>query len=160
MTKIAGPGSGSISQRHGSADPDPLQNVMDPQHWDKLSRSSCLARGLSLTQPFLNESTAMRGRSSLDLPRWWRGWANFTPSAVRKFTCCRSDSSSRFTRSLYSCNTTMSKFKINTIYFRFNIILLKDEMICTRERLQHDWFIPKEVWRIFDSKALVDFFHI
>ena len=30
MTKIAG--SGSISQRHGSADPDPPQNVMDPQH--------------------------------------------------------------------------------------------------------------------------------
>jgi hypothetical protein len=24
-------GSGSISQRHGSADPDPHQNVMDPQ---------------------------------------------------------------------------------------------------------------------------------
>jgi hypothetical protein len=37
MTQIAGsgsePGSGSISQRHGSADPDPPQNVMDPQHW-------------------------------------------------------------------------------------------------------------------------------
>ena len=36
MTKIAGSGSGcesgSISQRHGSADPDPHQNVMDPQH--------------------------------------------------------------------------------------------------------------------------------
>jgi hypothetical protein len=33
MTKTAG--SGSISQRHGSADPDPdpPQNVMDPQHW-------------------------------------------------------------------------------------------------------------------------------
>jgi hypothetical protein len=30
MTKIAGSGSGSISQRHGSADPDPHQNVMDP----------------------------------------------------------------------------------------------------------------------------------
>jgi hypothetical protein len=30
MTKIAG--SGSISQRHGSPDPDPPQNVMDPQH--------------------------------------------------------------------------------------------------------------------------------
>jgi hypothetical protein len=29
--KIAG--SGSISQRHGSADPDPHQNVMDPEHW-------------------------------------------------------------------------------------------------------------------------------
>ncbi len=33
MTKIAG--SGSTNQRHGSADPDPdpPQNVMDPQHW-------------------------------------------------------------------------------------------------------------------------------
>ncbi len=30
--KIEGSGSGSISQRHGSADPDPHQNVMDPQH--------------------------------------------------------------------------------------------------------------------------------
>jgi hypothetical protein len=29
MTKIAG--SGSFSQRHGSADPDPHQNVMDPE---------------------------------------------------------------------------------------------------------------------------------
>jgi hypothetical protein len=37
MTKTAGSGSesGSISQTHGSADPDPdqPQNVMDPQHW-------------------------------------------------------------------------------------------------------------------------------
>ncbi len=36
MTKIAvsgfNPGSGSISQRLGSPDPDPLQNFMDPQH--------------------------------------------------------------------------------------------------------------------------------
>jgi hypothetical protein len=33
MTKVVG--SESISQRHGSADldPDPPQNVMDPQHW-------------------------------------------------------------------------------------------------------------------------------
>ncbi len=33
MTKIAGSGvgSGSVSQRYGSADPD--QNVTDPQHW-------------------------------------------------------------------------------------------------------------------------------
>ncbi len=39
MTKIAG--SGSISQRHGSADPDPdpPQNVMDPQHcWTRIQR--------------------------------------------------------------------------------------------------------------------------
>jgi hypothetical protein len=37
MTKIAG--SGSISQRHGSVDPDqdpdPPQNVMGPQHCQK-----------------------------------------------------------------------------------------------------------------------------
>jgi hypothetical protein len=34
MTKTEGPRSGIISQRHGSADPDPdpPQNVMDPQH--------------------------------------------------------------------------------------------------------------------------------
>jgi hypothetical protein len=38
MTKIAG--SGSISKRHGSADPDPdpPQNVMDPQHWLKYKK--------------------------------------------------------------------------------------------------------------------------
>jgi hypothetical protein len=28
-----GSGSGSISQRYGSKDPDPHQNVTDPQHW-------------------------------------------------------------------------------------------------------------------------------
>jgi hypothetical protein len=34
-SKIAGSGSesGSISQKHGSEDPDPPQNVMDPEHW-------------------------------------------------------------------------------------------------------------------------------
>jgi hypothetical protein len=40
-TKIAGSGSdfgsGSICQRHGSADPDPHQNVMDPQHWKNIN---------------------------------------------------------------------------------------------------------------------------
>ncbi len=56
MTKIAGSGSGSIIQRHGSADPDPdpLQNVMDPQHCsssihsDRVVREecSCLLCGL------------------------------------------------------------------------------------------------------------------
>jgi hypothetical protein len=28
----SGVGSGSVSQRYGSADPDPHQNVTDPQH--------------------------------------------------------------------------------------------------------------------------------
>jgi hypothetical protein len=37
VAKIAGSGSGSINQRHGSADPDPdpPQNFMDPQHCGK-----------------------------------------------------------------------------------------------------------------------------
>jgi hypothetical protein len=34
--KIEGSGSGSICQRHGSVDPDPHQNVMDPQHCFKV----------------------------------------------------------------------------------------------------------------------------
>jgi hypothetical protein len=40
MTKIAGSGSGSISQRHGSSDqdPDPHQNVMDLELWVQLYR--------------------------------------------------------------------------------------------------------------------------
>jgi len=29
----SGVGVGFVSQRYGSADPDPYQNVMDPQHW-------------------------------------------------------------------------------------------------------------------------------
>ena len=50
----------------------------------------------------LKESTAISGRSSFPFPRWWRGWANLTPSAVKNWTWPRSPSSSRFTRSLYS----------------------------------------------------------
>jgi len=25
---------------------------------------------------------------------------------------------------------------------------------------EHDWFIPKDIWRIFDSKDLVDFIYL
>ncbi len=32
MMKMAGSASGSVSHRHGSADPDAHQNLMDPQH--------------------------------------------------------------------------------------------------------------------------------
>jgi hypothetical protein len=41
MMKIEG--SGSNSQRHGSADPDPdlYQNVMDPQHCPQASLHGC-----------------------------------------------------------------------------------------------------------------------
>jgi hypothetical protein len=46
MTKIAG--SGSISQRHGFADPDPgpHQNVMDPEHWKKTRIVTTLTVGV------------------------------------------------------------------------------------------------------------------
>jgi hypothetical protein len=40
------------------------------------------------------------------------------------------------------------------------VLLLKYEMVWTRERLEHDWFTPKELWHTFYSKALVDFFHL
>jgi hypothetical protein len=37
LTKITGSGAGSlfgsVSQRYGSADPDPYENVTDPQQW-------------------------------------------------------------------------------------------------------------------------------
>jgi hypothetical protein len=35
-------GSGSISPRHGSADPDPHHNIMDPQHWCQGSLLICI----------------------------------------------------------------------------------------------------------------------
>jgi hypothetical protein len=46
MTKTAGSGSESIWRRHGSADPDPHQNVMDPQH-------CCLESSRSVLLPLL-----------------------------------------------------------------------------------------------------------
>jgi hypothetical protein len=47
MTKIAG--SGSISQRHGSADPDPdpHQNVMDTHYATLLKNKQYLENGMS-----------------------------------------------------------------------------------------------------------------
>ncbi len=52
MTKIAGSASGSefgsISQRHGSADPDPNKNVMDPEHWKRNYFCKYVFRRLSL----------------------------------------------------------------------------------------------------------------
>ncbi len=35
LTKKAGSKSGSLRQWYGFADPDPYQNVTDPQHWQK-----------------------------------------------------------------------------------------------------------------------------
>jgi hypothetical protein len=49
--KIAGSGAGSVSQRYGSADPDPdpYQNVTDPQHClDRIRDEESLPRPTSL----------------------------------------------------------------------------------------------------------------
>ncbi len=68
MTKIAGSGSRSISQRHGSADPDPdpHQNVMESEHWINLQlNAGCWLRiWLSVTWT----RTVLRS--------WW--WASLT----------------------------------------------------------------------------------
>ncbi len=63
--KIAGSGSesGSICQRHGSADsdPDPHQNVMDPQHWQKPSRRQPPEEGGHYTMAERSRSGSRRG---------------------------------------------------------------------------------------------------
>ncbi len=52
-------GSRSISQRHGSADPDPYQNVMDPQHCLKRSLAAAVlvrTQGVGLGAPEIREA--------------------------------------------------------------------------------------------------------
>ncbi len=34
------------------------------------------------------------------------------------------------------------------------------KMIWTREQLEHNWLIPKDIWHIFYLKGLVDFIHL
>ncbi len=67
MMKIAGSGStsgsesGSISQRHGSADPDPHQNDMDPQHCQEPSRCQPQEEGGHHPMAERSHSDARRG---------------------------------------------------------------------------------------------------
>ncbi len=69
MTKIAGSGSGFISQRHGSADPDPNppQNVMDPQHckWPIAASTDLAETVLDLVLVLGLEAHAQRPRDGL-----------------------------------------------------------------------------------------------
>jgi hypothetical protein len=78
MTKIAG--SGSISQRHGSADPDPdpPQNVMDPQHCIRLpdliadeKRRRTLAVGAILSYLGPSDLTKIADGKEVGLLRRW-----------------------------------------------------------------------------------------
>jgi hypothetical protein len=61
-------GSGSISQRHVSADPDPYQNVTDPQHCLKVARPTAAAMSPAPSTPVMVihdviSSTWKRGRT-------------------------------------------------------------------------------------------------
>jgi hypothetical protein len=51
-------GSGSIAQRHGSADPDPYQNVTDPQHRYKARALSHINRFTDNCSNFLRTTIA------------------------------------------------------------------------------------------------------
>ena len=44
-----GVGSGSISQRYGSGDPDPHQNVTDPHQWSQYCMTSKVAISVSFS---------------------------------------------------------------------------------------------------------------
>ncbi len=68
------PGSGSVSQRYGSADPDPYQNIMDPQHWSER---------IGLT-------SMMHGRMLVSENSYWK-WPTFWRLSVQ---ATRPDSSS------------------------------------------------------------------
>jgi hypothetical protein len=79
MTKIAGSGSesGWISQRHGSADPDPdpHHNIMDPEHWFLPAFSAAKGVGEGSQHPvenvraaFLHSSKDMLIAQRLTLP--------------------------------------------------------------------------------------------
>jgi hypothetical protein len=67
--------SGSNSQRPGSADPDPHQNVMDPQYW-KVKKSSLDQENLpsSTRRPF--------PRFAVVSPPPMLGFARFPPFPV------------------------------------------------------------------------------
>jgi hypothetical protein len=65
--KIAGSGSasGSISQRHGSADPDPHQNVIDPEHCFRCFKA--LLKAFLLSSCLIEFGSLFHGSTTLAL---------------------------------------------------------------------------------------------
>ncbi len=59
MTKKAG--SGSIGQRHGSADPDPHQNVMDQEHWYRTLEHMLIKSAADLLSPRVRRAAGAEG---------------------------------------------------------------------------------------------------
>ncbi len=80
MTKIAG--SGSNSQRHGSADPDPHQNVMDPEHcWGPLTwgwPKAALRYAVSFSSLYQNTDGWMVRRKLPRVPLDWLAINRYT----------------------------------------------------------------------------------
>ncbi len=70
---LSGSESGSISQRHGSADadPDPHQNVMDPQHWLLEYQDQKICYPTSMKRPWYPIASGLRYLCQL--------WASLAP---------------------------------------------------------------------------------
>ncbi len=121
------------------------------------SRASCWwqLHSILLKYLFLRE---------VHLPKWVQQMQCLTSVAntwlssqsCTKFDCCES-----YCPLFWLQNLKRLKLGISTDVGTFFKKLLKCKVIWTRERLEHGWWIiPKEFWRIFDSNALVDFFHL
>jgi hypothetical protein len=68
MTKIERSDSGSLSQRHGSADPDPHQNGMDPEHCKQYNIFNPNPAQHTVKDTLMGMLAKWRGRASMD----WR----------------------------------------------------------------------------------------
>ncbi len=145
-------GFGSISQRHGSADPDPHQNVLDHQHW-LVERS--------LLQPVT--PTWLKMPSNSNYNAWcrcwswlcWRSWHSCpcpSPWLSASPTCPRSSTSSRsFTPS------GTKKNNAGTLLIRF--IIWFYGQFCNMPVLDLDPLFKKMLFRI-QSPATASSFSI
>ncbi len=97
MKKVVGSGAWSICQRYGSGDPDPHQNVTDPQHciWELLKSVACLKNTFFAWQVWEEDfadrlrhlHVSVTGRHGHLLPaRWTRRQRYYW--TVTKCTCC------------------------------------------------------------------------
>ncbi len=91
-------GSGSISQRHGSANPDPLQNVMDPQHWWEVMFSAVRIK-------YFISAVFVRVRSEEQWsPPWWAGLSAWPWAPCIRPTPATRPSELRMSKSKFCCS--------------------------------------------------------
>ncbi len=85
MMKIAGSGSVSIGQSHGSPDPDPHQDVMDPQHCYGLNSNLCSNPNiikLSNHTRFFRQADPRKEESTVRRHQEWRLFGKSTVKVV------------------------------------------------------------------------------